>query len=297
MAESPLRELQAAHVHFLGLVQALRPEIHRYCARMTGSVTDGEDVVQEVLAHAYYELSQLNELPALRAWLFRIAHNRSVNFIAARSRRREGAPIDDAADAPSDAPPVDEVLMRGEAMSCALGHFLGLPPVQRACVILKDVLDATLEDIASTLEITVPAVKAALHRGRTRLAELRAEAQALASPPAHSSELLRYVDLFNERDWSGVRALLAEDVRLELVSRERRRGAQVGLYFTNYASIDGWRLTAAWLDGDEVIAVHRNPSDPRPAYVIQLTVSQGLVTSIRDYRYVPYLLADSTIEL
>lgn len=296
MAESPLRELQAAH-HFLGLVQALRPEVHRYCARMTGSVTDGEDVVQEVLAHAYYELSQLNELPALRAWLFRIAHNRSVNFLAARSRRREGASIDDAPDAPSDAQPVDEVLIRGEAMSCALGRFLELPPVQRACVILKDVLDASLEDIASALEITVPAVKAALHRGRTRLAELRAQAKPVEPPPAHSSELLRYVDLFNERDWGAVRALLAEDVRLELVSRERRRGAEVGLYFTNYASIQGWRLTAAWLDGDEVIAVHRSASDPQPAYVIQLTVAQGLVTAIRDYRYVPYLLADTTVEL
>ena len=69
MPESILAELQEARQRFLQLVDEVRPELHRYCARMTGSIADGEDVVQDALARAYYELSDLRELPPLRPWL------------------------------------------------------------------------------------------------------------------------------------------------------------------------------------------------------------------------------------
>jgi hypothetical protein len=55
---------------FLALVDDVRPNLHRYCARMTGSITDGEDVVEDTLARAYYELFELKELPALRHGCF-----------------------------------------------------------------------------------------------------------------------------------------------------------------------------------------------------------------------------------
>ena len=70
--------LEQGRKRFLALVADVRPELLRYCARMTGSVADGEDVVQETLARACYELSQLAELPALRPWLFRIAPHRAI---------------------------------------------------------------------------------------------------------------------------------------------------------------------------------------------------------------------------
>ena len=71
--------LEQGRRQFLALVSHVRPELLRYCARMTGSVADGEDVVQETLARACYELSQMKELPPLRPWLFRIAHNRAID--------------------------------------------------------------------------------------------------------------------------------------------------------------------------------------------------------------------------
>ena len=58
--------LEHGRRQFLALVSHIRPELLRYCARMTGSVADGEDVVQETLARACYELSQMQELPPLR---------------------------------------------------------------------------------------------------------------------------------------------------------------------------------------------------------------------------------------
>ena len=92
--------------------------------------------------------------------------------------------------------------------------------------------------------------------------------------------------------------MLAEDVRLDLVSRQSRNGKRdVGGYLSNYAANATWRLAPAWLDGREVIAGFRNVQDERPSYFIELTIANGLVTMIRDFRYVPYIAEDAAIEL
>src|SRR5918995_5828542 len=101
-SEAVLPELQEARSRFLQLVAELRPELHRYCARMTGSIADGEDVVQDTLARAYYELSALKELPAMRSWLFRIAHNRALDSLK-RYDRRMSEPLEAIEDAAIDA--------------------------------------------------------------------------------------------------------------------------------------------------------------------------------------------------
>ncbi|MGB9318713.1 MAG: RNA polymerase sigma factor, partial [Pseudolabrys sp.] len=70
---------------FLALVEKLRPELHRYCARLMGSVIDGEDVVQDTFARALVALDEVQELPPMRAWLFRIAHNRALDLMRSRA--------------------------------------------------------------------------------------------------------------------------------------------------------------------------------------------------------------------
>ena len=84
---SLIATLEEGRRQFLELVADVRPDLHRYCARMTGSVTDGEDVVQDTLARAYYQLSELRELPPLRPWLFRIAHNRAIDHLRRNAYR------------------------------------------------------------------------------------------------------------------------------------------------------------------------------------------------------------------
>src|SRR5215510_11228050 len=166
MNDELVSQLQASRLRFLELVEGLRPDLHRYCARMTGSIADGEDVVQDALARAYYELSGLKELPALRSWLFQIAHNRALDFLR-RYERRMGRPLEAASGAPADAADdPEDALARDEAMRAAISRFSELVPVQRSCVILKDVLGHSVEEMAELLELSVPAVKAALHRGR-----------------------------------------------------------------------------------------------------------------------------------
>jgi RNA polymerase sigma-70 factor (ECF subfamily) len=283
-----------ARRRFLALVAEIRPGLHRYCARMLGSIADGEDVVQDTLARAYYALPEMETMPPLRPWLFRIAHRRALDHLK-RYDVRMREPLDaverESADA---APDPDDALAREEATRAAVTHFIGLPPAQRSTVILKDVLGHSLEEIAALLELSVPAVKAALHRGRTRLHESRPAAHE--APLAASPLIARYADLFNARDWDGVRALLAEDVRLDLVSRVQRAGKRnVGNYFSNYDRLDDWFLAPASLGGREVIAVYRDHEAAQASYFIELERTERGIVAIRDFRYVPYIANEATI--
>lgn len=293
-------ELHAGRERFLELVADIRPDLHRYCARMTGSVSAGEDVVQETLARAYYALGEVYALPPLRSWLFHIAHQRSIDHLR-RYDRRMGQPLEDIMDtAADDADGPEDALAREEAVRIAISAFLELAPAQRSCVVLKDVLGHSVDEIAPLLELTVPAVKAALHRGRERLRQMGRASSRQAAPPTRraSAAVSRYATLFNARDWDGVRAMLADDVRLDLVSRSKRAGkAEVGGYVTQYAAHTGWRLAPAWLEGREVIAAFRDQADERPGYFIELTLRDGLVTGIRDFRYVPYIADEAAIDL
>jgi RNA polymerase sigma-70 factor (ECF subfamily) len=289
--------LDQARRQFLALVAEIRPELLRYCARMTGSVADGEDVVQDTLARAYYELSQLAETPPLRPWLFRIAHHRAIDHWR-RERYRHTEPLDEADHlaAPAELEP-ESTMARRQAVRAALTAFVELAPAQRGCVILKDVLDHTLEEIAAELDLTVPAVKAALHRGRILLQ--RSVGSSVAPLAGSVSDALRhYASLFNAHDWDGVRALLAEDVRLDLVSQRKAAGRRaVAHYFSNYERASGWCMAPALLEGREVLAVLAAAHDTAPRYFIELGWREGRVATIRDFRYVPYIAQEGRFVL
>src|SRR5215469_3604615 len=118
--------VEARYLAFLETVSTLRPSLHRYCARMTGSIVDGEDVVQEALIEAYRKLDKYDESRPLKPWLFRIAHNRSIDFL-----RRKG--VRDEAEAAVAMPEATErtepVLETGKAVEHLV---LTLPPKERA---------------------------------------------------------------------------------------------------------------------------------------------------------------------
>jgi RNA polymerase sigma-70 factor (ECF subfamily) len=297
--DSLVSEVDAGRKRFLELVADLRPDLHRYCARMTGSVVDGEDIVQETLARAYYALPEMHTLPPLRSWLFQIAHSRAIDYLR-RYDRRMGRSLDELTGVAGSAEVPEDAMAREEAVRAALSVFLELPPFPRSCVILKDVIGHSVDEIALLLGQSPSAVKAALHRGRQRLRELRtadAPPSKVHEVPTTSATVARYVALFNARDWEGVRALLADEVRLDLVSRSQRAGrSDVSGYLTNYARFDDWFLVPARLDGVEVVAGFRSEHEVRPSYFIELAIVDGRVTRIRDFRYVPYIGVDAAIE-
>src|SRR5262245_27234581 len=90
--------LDARYRAFLETVVQLRPKLHRYCARMTGSTLDGEDVVQDALFDAYRRLDSYDDSRPIGPWLFRIAHNRCIDFLRRRDVRVQAE--DAAADLP-----------------------------------------------------------------------------------------------------------------------------------------------------------------------------------------------------
>ena len=282
----------------LTLAAELRPELHRYCSRLMGSVIDGEDVVQDTFARAFVAPGELGEVPQLRPWLFRIAHNRSLDLLRSRAVRA-AEPIEAALEVVDDANPDPvEMLMRQEAVQTAVSRFTQLPILQRSVIILKDVLDEPLAEIAGLLDITVDAVKGHLARGRARLREINAHANPLPDVRTASAAVARYVTLFNQRDWDGLRALLADDVKLHQSLYPLRSGsADVGMFFTIYAKSEGVWLTPAWLEGREVIAVFEDRADPKPNHFMWLEWREGRIIFIRDYRYVRYVADNAELAL
>jgi RNA polymerase sigma-70 factor, ECF subfamily len=146
--------------------------------------------------------------------------------------------------------------------------------------------------------VTVDAVKAHLARGRTRLREINAQAGTLSATRPLSAATARYVALFNARNWEGLRALLADDVRLHQSTYPVRAGAaDVGMFFTIYAKFEGVRLAPAWVEGREVIAVFEDGAGPEPSYFMWLDWRDGRISFIRDYRYARYILDDAELML
>ena len=279
----------ARYLAFLTTVADLRPSLHRYCARMTGSVADGEDVVQDALFHAYRRLDSYDDARPLKPWLFRIAHNRCIDFLRSRGVREDAESGADVRDVvwPDDPP--------GPALGRAVEHLvLVLPPMERACVLLKDVLDHSLEEIAALVGSTVGGVKAALHRGRAKLAASTAPASRSSdTTPAHvAAVLVEYVERFNRRDWDGLRELVRADARVRVADRFTGAIADSG-YFSRYAAFTKpWRLLVADVDGEPMLVAEYEEAGVWTAGgIMRLVVRDGSVAEIADYKHCPWVLA------
>ncbi|MGZ3530906.1 MAG: sigma-70 family RNA polymerase sigma factor [Vulcanimicrobiaceae bacterium] len=276
----------------------IRPKLHRYCARMTGSVIDGEDVVQDTLVKATSVLSRGSDIANLESWLFRIAHNAAIDFLRRRSRADAGRSDEDPDMLSDHEKSVDDP----EIVNASLRTFMRLPAPQRAAVILMDVLGYPLQEIRKIVDASLPAVKSALHRGRMRLRELAREPEDRPLPTLSEGErdlLSTYINRFNARDFDAVRDMLAEEVKLDLVSRERRDGKrQVSRYFENYAAMSDWDLALGLVDGRPAIVVS-SPGDPSrtPLYFVLLEWARGRVLTIRDFRYARYAMSGADIML
>lgn len=298
MNEGSFPSAAERRAELVALSNRLRPELHRYAARLMGSVIDGEDVVQDAFARAIEAIDEEQVIPSLRPWLFRTAHNRALDLLRRRAIRA-AEPIE-AANAiadPDNADPV-EVLMRQEAIETAVERFTELPVMQRSTVILKDVLDMSLQDVADTLDLTIDAVKAHLARGRARLKVINAHRPIEASPRPPSPNVARYVALFNGRDWEGLRGMLADDVRLVQSAHPPRLGAaDVGMFFGIYSQMAPVRLASAWLGDREVIAVWEDSSTAKPDYLMWLEWKNDRISLIRDTRYVRYVMEAAALVL
>ena len=273
------------------LLVAMRPRLHRYCARMVGSVIDGEDVLQDALTRAIEAQAGANNIGNPEGWLFRIAHNTALDFLRRRKRQ-------EALRGPAE---VDMIVDRFDAVesrqiaATSLRTFMRLPLAQRSSVILMDVLGCSLKDICEVMDCSLPAAKAALHRGRMQLREIAAEPEDTPQQKLSDADRARlgvYVAHFNARDFDAIRAMIADDVRLDLVSRTRMHGkAEVSCYFGNYDAVNDWRLVPGLVEGHPAILVFDpNASHAGPKYFMLLGWAAGKVATIRDFRHALYII-------
>jgi len=278
---------EARYLAFLETISTLRPSLHRYCARMTGSVMDGEDVVQEALFEAFRKLDKFDESRPLKPWLFRITHNRCIDFLRRKGVRDEAEAAASVPDAAPPAPPT--TLEIGEAVE----HLVAsLPPKERACVLLKDVLDYSLEEIAELVDSTVGAVKAALHRGRTKLAASSPPAKSARSASPELAQIMQlYVDRFNRHDWDGVRELISADARLSVADAFAGKCVDAP-YFANYERWSmPWKLAVGEVDGEPVVIILQRGADTWTPYsAVRLDLVGQRIERIVDYLHCPWVI-------
>ena len=279
---------EARYLAFLETIAHLRPKLHRYCSRMVGSVLDGEDVVQDALFHAYRKLETFDDTKPLAPWLFRLAHNQCIDSLRRRRVRRAA---EAEAAVPDSVVPTDP---QGQGIERALEHLvLTLPPKERACVLLKDVFDYSLNEIAELVGSTVGGVKAALNRGRSKLVAGSVPARASCRAPTAESMRLRdlYIDRFNRKDWNGLRELIAVDARV--VVADRFAGPLEGApYFERYDRLTRpWRIASGQVDGEPVLIVLQPGVDVwAPQAIIRIGTSDRNIVSIVDYTHCPWVL-------
>ena len=292
---SPAGGFDARYVAFLETISQLRPSLHRYCSRMTGSVLDGEDVVQDALFEAYRKLDQFDDSRPVAPWVFRIAHNRCVDFLRRKARDTAEVNVADPESIPAAGAASLEIRPAIERL------VLTLPPKERACVLLKEVFEYSLEEIAELIGSSVGAVKSALNRGRSKLNSTPPAAQPSRKPDPELKRVLKlYIERFNRRDWDGLRELISADAQLRVADAFRGRFAD-SPYFSNYERWSmPWKLGLADVGDETVLVVLRRDVDTFTPYsFVRLHVRDQHIDRIVDYSHCPWIapLAEDVVRV
>ena len=276
-----------------------RGELVAFCYRMLGSVHDAEDVVQETMLRAWRARDRYDSARAsLRTWLYRIAANACMSALEGRERRPlpsglgapsedPAAPLTPALDVPWLQPFPDarfDIGVRADMRLALVAAMQMLPPLQRAVLVLREVLEFSAAEVAVQLGTTVPAVNSALQRARAALGGAGVSGE-VSEPddPRVRTVVERYVQAFEAADVPALVRLLADEAVLEMppVPLWYRGSHDYGLFMRRVFDMRGpgwltWQLTA---NGQPALAAYSPDSaGGHRAHTLQvLTITGGLV--------------------
>lgn len=191
-------DTRTAWKRYVDVLAPFRPDLHRYCLGLTRNLWDAEDLVQETVIRGFGTLNSLHgRIENPRGYLVRIATNLWIDLL--RRRSAEAAALKAEPPVPAQAAATSQ---RAETRAAGARLMERLSPQERAAVLMKDVFDMSLDDIANALGTTLGAVKSALHRGRARLDEPDASPQWRRPKPSIAL-VDRFVELLNGSDLPG----------------------------------------------------------------------------------------------
>ena len=302
----PTDTARHAWQQFVEAFEPLRPQLYRYCRFLTRNTWDAEDLVQDTLARALVTFGCLfQEIENPRAWLFRDASNL---WIDRQRRAREELRRDVEAAAPTS----DRLSLEGQdAAATLIGR---LTPQERAAVALKDLFDFTIDETAAILTTTPGAIKAALHRGRGKLAD-----PDRPPSPVPARVIDAFCDAFNAHDLDRLVALLLDTATAEVVGIATEYGPakmkqpDTGSLYHSLFSPISHAVATRWLTGyrgavaraekklyrGEPILVSWYDHDEGPAVrdVIRIVEDGGAVAAIRFYFFCPDVIGEVAGEL
>ncbi|MDQ6687488.1 MAG: sigma-70 family RNA polymerase sigma factor [Actinomycetota bacterium] len=226
---------------FPEVAEGYRRELMAHCYRMTGSVSDAEDLVQETYLRAWRAYDGFEGRSTVRTWLHRIATNVCLTALEGKQRRpmptglgtsdarpadelvesREVPwlePVPDSAVEPGNVDPATVVANRDTIRLAFVAALQHLPARQRAVLILRDVLRWRASEVAEALGTTTVAVNSALQRAHARLAEESPRETTVTDDLTSDQRTLldRYVSAFWEKDVTALVGLLTCDAVWEM---------------------------------------------------------------------------------
>src|SRR5262245_38050214 len=269
-----------------------RAALHAYCCRLTGNVWDGEDLVQDTLMRVFSLLGKSDaRLEHPRAYLIRTAANLWIDRVR-RSAREQAAMALEQAE-PTSVPPYDATDGRAAARTL----FQALHPQERAALLMKEVLDLSLDETAAMLRTTVGAVKSALSRARGRL-DGRKPPAGFDAPPREIVE--RFMHALSEKDMAAMKALCDEQLSGELVGGIELESFEKAKTFFEHAHMvmpslgfgerPWWKV--ADYDGEPLVLGFRTLDGIEGLNEIhRLEVAEGRIVRVRTYCFCPETLA------
>lgn len=258
----------------------LAPQIRRYCARMVGSVFDGDDLAQETIATALAKHQLLLDSADIKPWLYRIAHNKCIDHIRHTGKWQFDEATDDALPAASD------IAVETQSRLAFEHLVIAVPPRQRAMLLLKEVFSFTLQEISSIMTCSEDAVKSGLSRARKTLsAETHQEEKSMKAEDKQLLDL--YAENFDAGNWDAVLELIHREVQLDVATIYCGIGADkvINRYCTNYCKFEfPWRMNAVHLpSGGCALGWRMDREEPQLIGAAKFGFEQGKISHITDY--------------